>query len=127
MPVEVRKCLSKRSRSYADRALLVVSSAPSISSAASFEDKPPRPRLRKGPPVLCHRRTPRVPWYEWIWNDTRCIDKSSSSDPLEAVNSTFAIRSLRRVMPSLETCRAMGLLRLPEKPMTLEGAERCRS
>lgn len=27
--------------------------------------------------------------YKWIWNDTCCTDKSSSSDLLEAVNSTF--------------------------------------
>ena len=35
--------------------------------------------------------------YKWIWNDTCCIDKSSSSELSEAVNSMFRYYSMSRV------------------------------
>ena len=35
--------------------------------------------------------------YKWIWNDTCCIDKSSSSDLSEAINSMYQYYSLAEV------------------------------
>ncbi len=46
-----------------------------------------KPALEK---VLSAARVARKNWYNYIWIDTYCIDKSSSAELSEVINSIFA-------------------------------------
>lgn len=60
---------------------------------ARKKTKPPNPRDLSSPKVRMSCELAEQHGYEWIWNDACCIDKTSSSELSEAINSMFAYYS----------------------------------
>lgn len=70
---------------------------------AAFLPKPrwqrPAARLRKRryPKVIASCRLAKSQGYDWIWIDTCCIDKSSSTELSEAINSMYGYYEMSAV------------------------------